>query len=338
MLNLSFKGLRAALLFSTCLLTNGAMAQTTTNSRPGDATAETLPNRLVDDLRAAFGKHHARAVHAKGIILEGMFQPSREASTLSNAAVFRAQSRVIVRFSDFTGIPDIPDNHPLASPRGFAIKFDPDGTTPVDIVAHGFNGFPTATSEEFGQLLLAIAASPAGSPEPSALSNFLAAHPIAATFLKTQKPMPVSYATNPYFGVNSFAFINANGRRKYVRYRFVPRAGEQYLATATATASDPNFLQVEIATRVRTTPIIFDWYAQVSGPGDKIDDPSVAWPDNRQLVKLGTITINQLSTDQQTIDRNLLFLPGKVPPGIEIADPMLQIRTNAYPISFGERQ
>ena len=78
MLNRSLKGLRAALLFGTCLLTNGAMAQTTANSRPADATAETLPNRLVDDLRAAFGKHHARAVHVKGITLEGMFQRSEE--------------------------------------------------------------------------------------------------------------------------------------------------------------------------------------------------------------------------------------------------------------------
>ena len=27
--------------------------------------------KLVDDMRAVFGKHHARAVHAKGIVLIG---------------------------------------------------------------------------------------------------------------------------------------------------------------------------------------------------------------------------------------------------------------------------
>ena len=334
----SLAALKAALLLSCCLLASDAGAQTTENSQPADLSADSLPQRLVEDLNAAFGKHHARAVHAKGIILEGMFQPSKEAATLSKAELFRAKTPVTVRFSDFTGIPDIPDNHPLASPRGFAIKFNPDGGTPVDIVAHGFNGFPTATSEEFGQLLLAIAASPAGAKEPSALTNFLGAHPIAATFLKTQKPMPVSYATNAYFGVNAFAFIDAKGRKTFVRYRFVPQAGEHYLDAATAATTEPNFLQEEIATRVKTAPIVFDWIAQIFGPGDKIDYPSVAWPEDRKRIKLGTITINQLTADQQNADRNLLFLPGKVPQGIEIADPMLKIRTVAYPISFGERQ
>jgi catalase len=35
---------------------------------------------------------------------------------------------VVVRFSDFAGVPSIPDTDPRASPRGMAIKFKlPDG-------------------------------------------------------------------------------------------------------------------------------------------------------------------------------------------------------------------
>jgi catalase len=37
---------------------------------------------LVDDFHAAFGKHHARANHAKGVILEGNFAPTDDASAL----------------------------------------------------------------------------------------------------------------------------------------------------------------------------------------------------------------------------------------------------------------
>ena len=63
---------------------------------------------------------------------------------------------VLVRFSNFTGIPNIPDNIGDANPRGFALKFTlPDGST-ADVVTHSFNGFPAATTEEFRQLLLAI--------------------------------------------------------------------------------------------------------------------------------------------------------------------------------------
>ncbi len=79
----------------------------------------------MDALNGVFGKHPgARAVHAKGIVLEGSFTASSEASSVSKAPYFRNQTvPVIVRFSNFAGIPDLPDNHALASPRGMAIKF-----------------------------------------------------------------------------------------------------------------------------------------------------------------------------------------------------------------------
>ena len=69
-----------------------------------------------------------------------------------------------------------------------------------------------------------------------------------------------------------------------------------------------------------------------------MDDPSIAWPENRKLVKLGTVTIVKLDSEPMQTDKTLLFLPGRLPVGIEIADPMIAMRTAAYPISFGERQ
>jgi catalase len=103
---------------------------------------KSTPTQLVDALNGVFGKHPgARAVHAKGIVLEGTFTPSGTASSISKAPHLQKVSvPVTVRFSNFAGIPDIPDNAAMASPRGFAIKFQlPDGTT-SDIVAHSFNG------------------------------------------------------------------------------------------------------------------------------------------------------------------------------------------------------
>ena len=327
----TFKMRIAALLAVTAAVLSGqAIGQTT--------DAADLPAALVSDLHAAFGEHHARAVHSKGIILTGSFTPDAAAATLTTAATFAKPVPVIVRFSDFTGIPDISDTNPLASPRGLAIKFDPDGAADFDIVSHGFNGFPVATAEEFGQLLLALSASGPGAAAPTPLDGFLADHPIAKTFLTTQKPAPESYATNAYFGVNAFEFTNAAGETAFVRYRFVPQAGERYLDPAASAGKAPDFLQAEIAERVASGPILFDWYAQVAGQGDDIDDPSIAWPEDRALVKLGTIAIDAIAPDQPTIDQSLLFIPSNVPDGIAPADPMIDIRSNAYPISFGERQ
>ena len=101
------------------------------------------PAALVAALHAAFGEHHARAVHAKGIVLEGVFAPTCQARELSSVSLFAGGSvPVTVRFSDFTGIPDIPDTADGANPRGLGVKFRlPDGAA-MDVVAHGFNGFP----------------------------------------------------------------------------------------------------------------------------------------------------------------------------------------------------
>ncbi len=297
------------------------------------------PAQLVDALHSAFGLHHARAVHAKGIILEGSFTPSTDAKNLSKASLFsNGQIPVTIRFSDFTGIPEIPDNIADANPRGFAVKFKlADGST-SDIVTHGFNGFPTKTADEFAQLLRAIGASGPTATKPTPIEKFLDSHPIAKSFLTTQKPAPVSYATLAYFGVNSFKFTDASNKSVYVRYRFVPKAGEQFLDPAAVKAKGPNYLVDEIAMRVLAKPIAFDWFAQISEPGDVIADPSIAWPESRKLMKLGTIRMVQLAADQASADKATLFLPGNVPAGIEAADPMIALRNAAYPISFNARQ
>lgn len=300
--------------------------------------ARETPASMVGALHSAFGSRHVRAVHSKGTILQGSFTPAKQARELSQAAVFSSGTvPVTVRFSDFTGIPDIPDTVGDANPRGFAVKFRVPTTGDVDLVTHSFNGFPTRTSDEFAQLLRAIGSSGAEAAKPTPLDSFLATHPIAKTFLTTQKPPPVSYGTLTYYGVNAFTFVDARQGHHLVRYRFVPRAGEQVLDAAALKTMGPNYLQEEIAARIATSPIAFDWYAQVAEVGDLADDPSIAWPETRKLVKLGTVTITALDKDSQT-DKALLFLPGRVPNGIEIADPMIAMRNAAYPISFGERQ
>ncbi|HEX4294987.1 MAG TPA: catalase family peroxidase [Rhizomicrobium sp.] len=274
------------------------------------------PQYLVDALHSAFGNHHARAVHAKGIILSGSFTPTKEASLQSKSAIFQGGALpATVRFSDFTGIPDIPDTDGNANPRGFAVKIVAKDGTAVDIVNHSFNGFPAATSDEFAVFLRAVGASGPGVAHPTPIEQFLATHPVAKAFLTTQKPPPASYATAAYFGVNAFKYTNAKNKSVYVRYRFVPRAGEHYLTAEELKSKGPAYLQEEIAARIAKGPAVFDWYAQIAQSGDKIDNPSIAWPDGRKLVKLGTIAITAVA--DPAMDKQTLFLPGGSHPGIE---------------------
>lgn len=330
-------GVLAVLAVSLAATASLAFARADASSP--SARSNPQPAALVDALHGAFGRHHERAVHAKGILLQGTFVPTPEARLLSRTMLFAGSSiPVAVRFSDFTGIPNIADTAELANPRGFAVKFElPDGTR-TDVVTHSFNGFPVATAGEFGELLRAIAASGADAPKPTALDEFLATHPIAKTFLTTQKPAPLSYATISYYGVNSFRFTDARGKQRYVRYRFVPVAGEHYLDADALKHKGPDYLSQEIAARVAEAPIRYEWIAQLSGPGDVIDDPSIAWPESRKLVKLGALEITGLVADQAAASKALMFMPGNLPEGIEAADPMIRTRDASYVVSFGDRQ
>jgi catalase len=299
---------------------------------------ERLPAQLVQDFHAAFGEHHARAVHTKGLILQGTYTPSAEASELCRAQLFREPSvPVIVRFSDFTGLPDIPDTTVKANPRGFAVRFlMPDGSN-TDIVNHSFNGFPVSTSSEFSALLQAIAHS-GGEPTPgSELEEFFGRHPTAKTFLTTQTRLPQSWAATSFYSVNAVQFTDGRSRNRFVRYQFIPEAGEHSLPPGQEAAESADYLSEEIAARIAARPVPFTWYAQIAADSDVIDDPATPWPDDRQRVSLGRIVIDRVGPNSPEADRSLAFMPGTQPPGIEFADPMLTIRNASYPHSFQER-
>ncbi len=305
-----------------------------------DTKTQATPAQMVGALHAAFGKHpNARAVHAKGIFFEGEFTPAADAKNLTSAPHFQKTSVLVtVRFSDFTGIPDISDTIGASNPRGIAIKFHLADGKSTDIIAHSFNGFPVATTDEFREFLLAISKSGPEASHPNAIEQFLGAHPIAKTFLTTQKPPSVSYATLSYFGVNSFKFINAKGNSSYIRYQIIPETGEQFLTADQFKQSGSNYLSEEIKGRINKGPAKFRLYAQVAEKGDHIEDPSIAWPDNRKRVFLGTITINGLADNSLEQDKALSYNPGNLPHGMAIADPMVADRAKLYPVSVKERQ
>jgi catalase len=299
---------------------------------------KSLPEQIVDAFNAVYGAHPgARANHAKGVIVEGTFTPSASAASVSKAAHLQKQKSpvpVTVRFSDGSGLPDVPDTNEM--PRGMAMKFTlPDGSK-TDIVSLSYNGFPVATAEEFRDFLLAIAASGPDAPHPTAMETFLDSHPAAKAFVTAPKPPPVSYGTVAYFGINAFKFTNAKGVVTFGRYQILPVAGKHALTKEQLSKMGPDYLVDEIGKRVHRGPVKFKLVLQVAESGDKIDDPSIAWPDTRKKVELGTIAITKATTESHTADK-WLFLPGTVTAGIEAADPMIGIRSAAYPISFARR-
>ncbi len=303
------------------------------------ANQKSLAEQLVDAFNGVFGVHPGmRANHPKGIVLEGTFTPTASAASVSKAAHLQKKKTAVpvtVRFSAGSGQPSVPDTSQM--PRGMAVKFSlPDGSK-TDLVVLSFNGFPVATAEEFRDFLLAVGASGPDAPKPTPIEQFLATHPAAKHFVESPKPQPVSYATLPYFGINAFKFTNAKGHVTFGRYQLRPMAGEHFLTQEQLNTMDPDYLSAEIRERLRRGPAKFTLLLQVAEKGDKIDDPSIAWPDSRKQIKLGTISITKAVADSQAAEKKLLFMPGALVPGIEAADPMIAARSASYVVSLSRR-
>lgn len=297
--------------------------------------------QLIDALQVLFGKHAGfRPVHAKGVLCEGNFISAKGASTLCRSPHFRGSAAVpiTVRFSDFTGIPTIPDNDPNASPRGMAVRFHLSNGAFTDIVAHSYNGFPVGTAEEFLEFLRALAASGPDSPKPNAIAEFLSSHPRAKEFAETPKPAPESFATESYYAVDALRFTNGKKKSRYGRFRIVPVAGVKYLNTAVATTRPPNYLFDELKDRTKRGPIQFRLIVQLAAEADPITDASQPWPDNRPQLELGILSVTGFAVDNDSAQRRMFFDPARLVDGIEASDdPLIRARSELYAISFQRR-
>jgi catalase len=241
-----------------------------------------LSRSVIEGFDKAGGGPHAgyRPAHAKGILLTGVFTPSAGAASLTRAPHVAAVSTpVTVRFSDFAGIPTVPDNDPEnASPRGCAIRFNLAEHSHTDIVAHSVDTFPARTAEGFLEFINALIATDPAGPHPNAIEKFLGTHPAALKFVQTPKPIPTSFARESFFAVSAFRFTNASSASRFGRYRVLPVAGNEYLDGAGAAAKTPNFLMDEIKDRVASGPAKFRIVVQLAAEGDTVDDATVRWP------------------------------------------------------------
>jgi catalase len=299
-----------------------------------------LYEQIVEALHALFGVHPGyRAVHAKGIVCEGTFSPAATAASVSRAPHLHGASvPITVRFSDFAGVPTVPDGDPLASPRGMAIKFHLPGGIDTDIVAQSYDGFPVRTAEEFLIFVRALAASGPEVSSPTPLANFLASHPQAQRFAEAPKPAPVSFATESYYGVNAFRFTSRDGAGRIGRYRIRPEVGEEHLEPADAARRPGDFLFDELAERLAHGVARFRLLVQLADNGDPVEDGTLPWPEERPQVELGSIAVTSRMADSRVAERSLLFDPTRLVDGIELSDdPLLPARSAVYAIAYQRR-
>lgn len=299
-----------------------------------------LYERIVDTFGKLYGVHDGhRAVHAKGVLCAGTFTATPGAGTLTRAAHMQGEPvRVHIRFSNAGGDPGKPDGS--REGRGMAVKFYlPDGTT-TDVVAVTVPVFAARTPEDFLELISARLPDPAtGKPDDAKIGEYLQEHPEAMpsiTAALTAQP-PESFLRLVYHGVHAFSFQNG-GDARWVRYRWEPEAGEAFLESDEARNRPPDYLRTELEESLVRGPGVFRLWAQLAEDGDPIDDPTLAWPDERERIELGRLEIAELAFDREHDGDVLVMDPTRVTDGIGLSgDRILRARAHAYAESVFRR-
>jgi catalase len=334
-MNSSFKAIQrlgavAALLAASALCAGVASA----------ADDKSLAQQIFETMQQAGAKPGYRTAHAKGIVCEGSFTPSKDAASLSKAAHFQGPAvPVIVRFSSGSADPSIADTSPDAGPQGIAIRFNLADGGKTEIVALSHNGFVVGTGEEFLTLQKAIVATDPSKPHPWPIEAFLGAHPLASKFVQESRVIPASYGTESFFSNNAFIFVNKDGVKQAGRYKILPVAGQRNLSDAEAKTKSANFLAEDLRTRLKTGPVKFRLVVQLANPGDPTNDGSLVWPDDRRTIDVGTLSITSVVADSDAAQKALVFFPTSLTDGIELSDdPLPALRTTVYVLSFAHRQ
>jgi len=291
-----------------------------------------VSQRLVDAIYAAYGRHPGRrAAHAKGLCAEGVFVAPPGAASISRAAHLKGDPvPVTIRFSNGSGDPGRPDT--ALDGRGMAAKFRlPVGE--LDLVAMSQPVFFVRDVESFIEMTSIRS-------DRDRLEEWVGRHPEAlpAFMHLMTTPAPASYLDVTYHGIHAFRLVDRAGNGRYARYRWVPEAPGRPLASDERKAKPPDYLQEELGERLAQAPATFLLEFQLAAEGDPVDDPTVMWPDEREVIRAGHLTVERLVTDQAGHCERLVFDPLHLVDGIEpSADPILLARPGAYSVSIAER-
>lgn len=297
------------------------------------------PARLTDGFEQVGGVHPGfRRNHAKGMGVSGFFESNGKGERLSKAAVFKpGRVPVIGRFS-LAGPNPLQADEP-GSVRGLGLQFSPPDAEPWRTAMIILPVFPVRTPEAFYEQLLASAPDPkTGKPDPEKMKSFLARHPESERALGIIKNRPISsgFANSTFHSLNAFWFVNSAGESKPVRWILAPE--QPFEPARGPVPKDKNYLFDALIAEVRRQPLRWHLVIIVGQPGDPTDDATIPWPDNREQVDVGTLTLDKAESDDTSPATALNFDPLVLPPGIAPSnDPLLSARSAVYSQSFTRR-
>ncbi|WP_281285364.1 catalase [Psychrobacillus soli] len=281
----------------------------------------------------------ARRAHAKGIFYKATFTPNGNAIPYTTAAHLQNERvPVTVRFSNSPPDPTAAD---FLSPfKGMSVQFHLSDGTASHLVSTTIPMFITKDPETFIDMLKTLTAEKTGFEKIDlgvGILNILKKYPERKNILialKEQfKQLPTSYAKLHYYPIHAFYFVNKEGNRQAIKYEWQPIEGTSP-KNSEANITSADYLSEELHNRVKNGSVSFDLIIRLGCKNDTTDDPTDPWPDDRQKLVVGQLTLEESLFPNEPI----LFDPTIVTEGIELTDdPILHFRHKAYAISYNKR-
>jgi len=307
-----------------------------TNSALADGSA--TPTQFIDTFAKIFGEHKGeRKGHAKGFCVTGSFTGAKSMLAYSNSALFSGESFPLTgRFSMAGGNPKAAENS--RSPRGFATQIKLNNGEIQHFALLSTPMFGAKDPDSFlGLLQASIPNAQTGKPDMAKIAAYRKAHPdtlAQAEYLAKTAP-PASYANTPYFGLHTFYLENSAGKQQAVRWQLQPLDGVKGLTESEITAAPKDFLEQRLLAQLAKAPVKFKLQFQLAKAEDNLLDPAKAWPAERTVLDAGELQITAAGGDSC---KNINFDPNVLASGISASqDPILQMRSGAYAVSFGKR-
>jgi len=291
-----------------------------------------------------------RVVHARGSGAHGYFQVYESMEEYTTASFLQdpaKQTPVFVRFSQVVGSRGSADT--VRDVRGFATKFyTEDGN--YDLVGNDMPVFFIQDAVKFPDLVHSIKPEPHHDmPQASAAHDnfwdFISLMPESThmiMWLLSDRGIARSYRMMEGFGVNTFRFVNAGGKSRFVKFHWKPMLGMHSLVWDEAqkiAGKDPDFLRRDLweAIEMGDYPE-YELGVQMIEEQDEhnfdfdILDPTKIWPEEEVPVRItGKMILNRNPDNFFAETEQVAFCPANIVPGIDFSnDPLLQGRLFSY--------
>jgi catalase len=148
--------------------------------------------------------------------------------------------------------------------------------------------------------------------------GLLASHPEAVQARKIIQSHPASsgFENSTFYGLNAFWFMDASGRSIPVRWSLAPVQPFAPAGTAGPAQADKNYLFDALIAGILQQTLQWHLIITIGQANDPTDDATIPWPDAREQVDVGTLTLDHVESEETSPCRDINFDPLVLPEGI----------------------